>query len=234
MQHFPLRHVDRTVINNISEINPEMEYAQVAGVLLHFEVLGQKAGRRLVAQVSDKSGILELTWFQGISWIQKFLQPGHSYLIYGRVSFYQSKPQIIHPEMEPLASANADGKSTLEPIYPSTEKLKARGLGGKQLSKLVESLFNLIKEKDLQENLPAPIIVQLKLTGRFNAYRQIHFPQNNIEYENAVKRLKFEEFFIAQLRMNLVRMKRHQASAGVIFDKVGDLFNTFYKRLSSI
>jgi len=49
------------------------------------------------------------------------------------------------------------------------------------------------------------------------------------EYEEAVKRLKFEELFIAQLRMNLIRSNRHRYSKGVVFDKVGDLFNTFFK-----
>jgi len=44
----------------------------------------------------------------------------------------------------------------------------------------------------------------------------------------AIKRLKFEELFIAQVRMQLVRAKRHHQSAGVIFEKVGDYFNQFY------
>src|SRR5205085_12505171 len=32
-----------------------------------------------------------------------------------------------------------------------------------------------------------------------------------------------------QLRMSLLRSKRHRFSKGVVFDKVGELFNTFYK-----
>ncbi|HLG39344.1 MAG TPA: ATP-dependent DNA helicase RecG, partial [Chitinophagaceae bacterium] len=48
-------------------------------------------------------------------------------------------------------------------------------------------------------------------------------------FDESVKRLKFEELFFAQLRMNLLRSDRHRFSKGVVFDKVGDLFNTFYK-----
>jgi ATP-dependent DNA helicase RecG len=33
-------------------------------------------GKRLVAQLKDKTGFLELAWFQGVSWLQKSLQPG--------------------------------------------------------------------------------------------------------------------------------------------------------------
>ena len=199
-------------------------------MLLSYEIVGVRAGRRLIAQVKDKSGILELTWFQGISWIQKILQQGQTYLIYGRVSFFQGKPQIIHPEMEVLTSEKRDGKNHLEPVYPTTEKLKSRSLGGRQIGKLTQTLLGMISEKDVPENIPEGIRSQLKLVNRFVAYRQIHFPQSLAEYELAVKRLKFEELFLAQLRMAMLRSDRHRYSKGVIFDKVGDLFNTFFRQ----
>ena len=229
LDHFPYRHVDKTKVNFINEINQQTDYIQLAGVLLNFEIVGSKAGKRLVAQIKDKTGFLELIWFQGVNWIQKTLEPGHSYLVYGRVSFFMGNPQIVHPEMEPLTLDKKDGKSFLDPVYPTTEKLKSRGLGGRQIGKLTQPLLAMLKEKDIPENLPEPVIQQLMLTNRFNAYKQIHFPQTIKEYDEAVKRLKFEELFIAQLRMNLIRSNRHRYSKGVVFDKVGDLFNTFFK-----
>jgi len=78
LEHYPFRHIDRTKLNQVSELTPLSEYAQVAGVLLSFDIIGQKAGKRLVAQLKDKTGILELTWFQGINWVQKLLEPGKS------------------------------------------------------------------------------------------------------------------------------------------------------------
>ena len=47
-------------------------------------------------------------------------------------------------------------------------------------------------------------------------------------YTHAVRRLKFEELFFAQLRMAMIKSNRHRFSKGVVFDKVGDLFNEFY------
>jgi len=229
LEHFPYRHIDRTKVNLISEITPALEFAQVAAVLVNFEVIGQKAGKRLVAQVKDKTGFLELTWFQGLGWVQKQLEVGQSYLVYGRVTFYNGQPQIVHPELEVLAAEQQLGKNFLEPVYSTTEKLKARGLGARQLGKLTQLLISMLHERDMQENLPAGILQQVKLIGRFAAYRQIHFPQTLTEYDDAVKRLKFEEFFIAQLRMNLLRSNRHRFSKGVIFEKVGDNFNNLYK-----
>ena len=194
------------------------------------EVVGQRSAKRLVAQLKDKTGFLELTWFQGLSWMQKTLKIGEPYLVYGRVGFYQGAPQIVHPEIETLSDQKSEAKNAFEPIYPSTEKLKSRGLGGRQIGKLTRVLFALLSEKDISENLPAYLLSRLKLIRRFDAYRQIHFPESNSQYELALKRLKYEELFLAQLRMGILKSKRHRFSKGVVFDKVGNLFNTFYKK----
>ncbi len=217
-------------MNLIAEITSRTEYIQVAGVLLSFEVLGVKNNRRAVGQLKDKTGFLELAWFQGINWVQKNLTTGSSYLVYGKVTFYQGRPQIIHPEIELWTEEKQDGKSHLEPIYPTTEKLKAKGLGGRQIGKLTQRLLQLVREKDLPENLPEKILSQMRLMNRSEAYRNIHFPPGITIYEQAVKRLKFEELFVAQLRMNLLKSQRHRYSKGVLFDKVGELFNTFYNK----
>ena len=63
---------------------------------------------------------------------------------------------------------------------------------------------------------------------RFEAFQHIHFPATEQQYQLALRRLKFEELFFAQLRMNILKLERHRFSRGNIFDKVGDLFNTFY------
>jgi len=230
LNHFPYRHIDKTKVNLIREIDPTTDYIQVAGSLHNIDIVGMKSGRRMVATLRDKSGTLELAWFQGINWIQKILQPGEQYLVFGKVSFFQGRPQIVHPEMELLTTEKKDGKSFLEPIYPTTEKLRSKALGGRQISKLTEVLMKLLTEKNVPENLPDDILNNLKLVNRVKAYSQIHFPANLQEYDEAVKRLKFEELFIAQLRVARLRSQRHRFSKGVVFEKVGDLFNTFYTK----
>lgn len=229
LEHFPYRHIDKTKVNLIQEITPAMEFVQVAVKLIRLDVVGEGRGKRLVAQVKDATGSMELVWFQGINWIQKTLLPDQSYLVYGRLSFFQQTPQIVHPETEPWAPEKKEGKEFLEPVYPTTEKLKARSLGGRQIARLTQVLLGQLHEKDIPENLPDTVISKLKLMGRYQAFRQIHFPTTAAQYKEAVKRLKLEELFLAQLRMNLLRSRRHRFSKGVVFDKVGDQFNTFYK-----
>ena len=200
----------------------------VKGRLTHFDIVGEKRGRRLVAYLQDDTGELELVWFQGISWIQKTLSVGSQYLVFGKASFFMNQPQITHPEME-LATAETTGaKNFLEPVYPSTEKLKTRGMSGRQMGKLTFNLFTVLSEKELPENLPQPVLDKYKFISRYKAFKQIHFPANTDEYSIAVKRLKFEELFLSQLRLGMLRFARHRFSKGLVFNKVGGLFNTFY------
>ncbi len=228
LEHFPLRHIDKTTINAIADISPDTDYIQVAGTVEDMVILGEKRSRRLVGRLRDKTGVLELCWFQGINWIERDIKPGKRYVVFGKAVFFNGKSQITHPEIELWSPAMADGKDFLEPVYPTTEKLKAKGLNGRQIGKLTASLMELISLKEIQENLPEPLISKLKLGTRFSAYCSIHFPKNTEDYEAALYRLKFEEFFISQVRLGLTRLSRHKNSKGVVFEKVGKLFNTFY------
>ena len=228
LEHFPLRHIDKTVIHKIGTISTTSEYVQVAGVLEDLIILGDKRSKRLVGQLRDNTGVLELCWFQGVQYVEKLVTPGVRYLVFGKVSFFNGRPQITHPELEPFSPAIADGKGYLEPIYPTTEKLKAKGLNGKQLSKLTGALLAMISPKDISENLPETVVAALQLVARYQAYTAIHYPKNEVEFEQALHRLKFQEFFIAQVRLGLARLQRYRYSKGVVFEKVGEYFNTFY------
>ncbi len=228
LQYFPFRHIDRTQITPINRINPQTEYVQVIGKITSVETHGEKYSKRIVATLYDGTGDLELVWFQGINWIQKTLHIGTSFLVFGKAGFYLNAPQITHPEMELLTDDNMNAKGFLEPVYPVTEKLKARGMGGRQLGKFTFSLFQLLSPKDVPENIPFSILEKFRLVKRFDAYKNIHFPFSQIDFENAVKRIKFEELFLSQFRMGVLRFKRHTFSKGHVFSKVGQYLNDFY------
>ncbi len=228
LNFFPFRHIDKTKISAIKDINFQTEFIQVAGKLEGLQIFGEGRSKRLVGYLRDKTGVIELVWFQGINWVVKNFNEGSLYLVFGKTGFFNNKPQIVHPEIELFAPAHADGKAHLEPVYPSTEKLKAKSLNGRQIAKLTQHLLPLVQPNDIEENIPQHILQQLQMISRFEAYQKVHFPANQQEYEQALHRLKFEELFIAQIRLNLVRLQRHRVSRGVVFEKVGDYFNNFY------
>ncbi|HVF98094.1 MAG TPA: ATP-dependent DNA helicase RecG, partial [Flavisolibacter sp.] len=227
---FPYRHIDKTSITKIGDLSSLTEYAQVQGKLWYVETAGGGSAKRLMAYLKDDTGVIELTWFKGMNWVEKLLKPDEVYNAFGKVTFFMDKPQIVHPEIEPVTDPKGAVKNYLEPVYPTTEKLKARGLGGRQLGKLTAALFFLLTQRELEENIPLYLLERLKLVSRFEALRNIHFPSTATAHEQAVRRLKFEELFIAQVRLAMTRTERHRKSKGVVFQKVGDLFNNFYQK----
>ncbi len=233
LNHFPFRHIDKTNIDKIADLTEANEFAYVAGTLQHSEILGAGRSRRLVAKLKDDTGVIDLVWFQGINWIEKILHTGHKYFVFGKLGFFMGMPQIAHPDLENFVAAESSGKASLLPVYPSTEKLKARGLNGSALGKITRELLDRISEKDLPENLIENIIKEYKFISRYNAYKYIHFPPTIQHYNHALRRLKFDELFFAQLRLQIRKMQRHRFSKGYVFEKTGEYFESFYKNYLS-
>ncbi len=227
LELYPYRHLDKSHTVSIKDISAATEFVLVAGSLGSLQILGEGKSKRLVGTLKDATGVIQLVWFQGISWIEKNLRPGFRYRAYGRIGFYNGEPQLTHPEIEGFDEIKGD-ISPLQPIYPSTEKLKARSLGGRQIARLTQQLLSQLQEKDLPEFIPSDICIKIRLISRYQAFESIHFPASPQAYQQALFRLKFEEFFLNQVRTGLIKTQRQKQSRGVIFNQVGRLFNDFY------
>ncbi len=153
LRHFPYKHIDRTRFYKIREIQPELPYVQVLARLKHKEIIGEKHTKRLVAQVQDDTGTMELVWFQGIRWVEKYLTVDKAYILFGKPGSFNGRPQMAHPEMEPYSpgALSQKGNLTLQPAYSSTEKLKQFGLDSKGIQKLVAALLEQQQQRNSRE-----------------------------------------------------------------------------------
>lgn len=228
MQYFPFRYVDRTKIDKIASLSGYEDFVQIRGRILRMEVVGENRGKRLVATFKDETGVIELVWFQGWQWMEKSLRENVSYLVFGRISVFNGVPQLAHPEMDLLTEEIASGKQHLEPVYSTTEKLKARGLTAKAIGKLTKALLEQMSPMEVRENIPVETLMQYRLMPRSMAYFKIHLPGTEEEAHQAQRRLKFEELFIAQIRIFRLKIKRQKLSHGYVFGAVGESFNEFY------
>ena len=132
LSYYPFRYIDRTQFYKIKDVDPELPYIQILIRLKSLELLGEKRTKRLVAEAIDDTGEIELVWFQGINWVQKNLQINQVYIIFGKVSFFNGKAQMAHPEMELFnKQQKSNGNLMLQPVYSSTEKLKQYSLDSK-------------------------------------------------------------------------------------------------------
>ncbi|MGN6568930.1 MAG: ATP-dependent DNA helicase RecG, partial [Flavipsychrobacter sp.] len=225
LYHYPYRSFDRKQITKIAAINPSSDWVQLAGTLINIFEEGEGRKRRLVATLYDDTGRIELIWFQGAQWMKKSLKENERYIVFGRISVFNGIPNIAHPEIEPLNSETAAGG--MQPVYPTTEKLKAKGITNRSFAKITQSLFEKIKPGDIPEVLPSNIITQYKLCSRYYAIKWIHFPDSEEHMQAARYRLKWEELFASQLMIARLRLQ-HSIQRGWKFDKVGDNFNNFY------
>ncbi len=230
LELYPYRHIDKSHTSSISEISPEADFILIAGTLGSLQILGQGKSKRLVSTLKDATGTIQMVWFQGISWMEKNLHPGFRYRAYGRIGYFNGEPQLTHPEIEGFDEIKGDA-SPMEPIYPSTEKLKSRSLGGRQIAKLTRQLLSQLQEKNLPEFIPLEIINKNELISRFQAFQSIHFPSTLKSYHQALFRLKFEELFLNQVRTGMIKTQRQKQSRGVVFNQVGPIFNEFYSKV---
>ncbi|HEV3221816.1 MAG TPA: ATP-dependent DNA helicase RecG [Puia sp.] len=230
LELYPYRHIDKSHTSSISEISTTTEFILVAGFLGSLQILGEGKSKRLVTTLKDPTGTVQMVWFQGISWIEKNLRPGFRYRAYGRIGFYNGEAQMTHPEIEGFEEIKGE-VSPLLPIYPSTEKLKLRYLGGRQIAKFTYQLLSQLRERDIPEFIPMEICNKNELISRFQAFQSIHFPTTLRDYHQALFRLKFEELFLNQIRTGMIKTQRQKESRGVIFSQVGPLFNDFYSKV---
>ncbi len=225
---FPYRYVDKTQFHRIADLDENSGYVQLRGVLRSLDTIGDGRKKRMIGRFRDPSGVIELVWFTGIAWLQKHLVVGTEYVVYGRVNIFRDQVNIPHPEMEAVSADAAQPSVSFDPVYASTEKLNNRGIDIKARRRFVKTVLEKTSEQDLPENLPPGWVEKFRFPTRFDAIRQIHFPRNQQELDAARNRLKFEELFFLQLRILQLKRRRHAASKGYAFQKVGDYFNTFY------
>jgi ATP-dependent DNA helicase RecG len=229
IQHYPFRYEDRTRFYAIREVNEEMPFVQIKGRLSNMEIIGTGFKKRLVGNFTDGSGQLELVWFQGIRWIQDKIKPGTDYVIFGKPNRFGGRISIAHPEMDPLSEKSEKG-GFLQPVYPITEKLRARRIDSKLLGKLCAEILKGAMEH-IQETLPRSALKDLQLSSKKEALQQIHFPRSHESLNAAITRLKFEELFYVQWRLLKMKLVRERSFKGQIFNDASILTKFYHSYL---
>lgn len=226
LEYFPFRYVDRSTYNTVSELNSLEGFAQLRGYIIsiHETTVGKR--NRLTAKFQDRTGQIELVWFQGVKWIKPLLKANVEYQVYGKAKFFGSSFNIPHPEL--VEMSQVDAEIGLKGIYRSTEKLSTNGLHSKGIEKLVSGLAMQVKGC-FQEPFPPYLLQELNLLNRELAIKQVHCPQNEELMNRAIFRLKFEELFFLQMELLLRKQIAMHKNKGFIFPEVGNHFSDFYE-----
>ena len=228
LYYFPFRYIDRSRIYKIAEITSESPaYIQLRVRVEGFSQHGEGRRKRLVAYASDGTGTAELVWFSGIKWIEKRLEAGREYIVFGRPGFFNNELSIVHPELESVGNARPRPAGGMQGVYSTTETLSSNQLGSRGIYNLVCNLWDIAGSR-IVETLPERLMQRNGLIGLQEALHNIHFPQNAEKLRQAEYRLKFEELFGIQLGILAQRSGRVSKENGFMFNRVGDKFNEFY------
>ncbi|NEM99614.1 ATP-dependent DNA helicase RecG [Pontibacter burrus] len=227
IQHYPFRYLDRTQFYRVAELEESMPYVQVRGRVRGKQLLGEGRKQRLAATLVDEAGDeLELVWFKGVKWMEKSLKNHTDYIVFGKPTEFNGKFSMAHPELEELSEVKQT-TAFLQPVYNTTEKLKAHRIDSKVISKYIETLLK-IAAPNIQETLSPDLIDHYRLTDKRSALQNIHFPESVEKYNAAKFRLKFEELFYVQLRLLRQKFVRRADLAGQVFKQVPTV-TEFYK-----
>ncbi|WP_298903016.1 ATP-dependent DNA helicase RecG [uncultured Psychroserpens sp.] len=225
---FPNRYLDRTKYHKISELQRNSADVQIVGKITGFKEVAQKRGKRLIGTFQDDTGKIDLVWFRGQKWIRDSIKLNTPYVIFGKINWFNGVYNMPHPELELLSDHKKSLRSSMQAVYPSTEKLANKGITNRVLTKIMQSLFLETKGR-FSETLSDHLISELKLLPKSDALFNVHFPKSQKLLSRSEFRLKFEELFYIQLQLILKNLIHKSKIKGFPFKSVGDYFNSFYK-----
>lgn len=227
LEYYPYKYVDRSRVYRIGELSGDTAFVQVRARILSFETFEMGFHRtRLVAHVSDGTGVADIVWFSGAKYMMEHLKIGVPYIIFGRPTVFNGRYQFAHPDIDPASELQLS-QMGLQPYYVTTERMKKAGMNSHAVEKLIKTLLDSIKTP-LTETLPAFITQSFKLITRDEAFRKKHCPRRNEDIVQADYRLKFEELFYVQLNILRYASDRRRKYRGYVFSSVGKNFNYFF------
>lgn len=197
LRHFPSRYEDYSTIVSIGDARPD-EKATFEGTLRTFEnrPIPRRKLQVTTATVADDTGEIRAVWFN-----QKFLaqsvRVGMTVSVSGtpvtdRGTLVLKSPAIEAARRDPTHTAR------LVPVYPETH-----GVTSKFLRWQIELLFK--RRIAVADPIPDDILAKLNLPSLAHAFRMIHAPRSEDEYQVARKRFAFDEIFLIQLKALQVR-----------------------------
>ncbi len=207
LYHLPRGYEDRTDICPIADLQEgESVCVRVspAGGVRSFRA--RNGARVTQVHMSDGTGLIAVTWFNA-PYIEKLLRSTEEFILFGKIEMKGRFPAMINPVIEKGETAgNTTGK--IMPIYPCTS-----GLTQRNIRDGVRSALSMIAEDEIPDIIPEKIRKTYSLIPISEAIKEIHQPENFSSFEEARRRLAFEEFFILQIGIGMAKVQRKTGNA---------------------
>ena len=176
-------------------------------------------GGMLIAKgtVTDGDDAVSITFFNN-KYIDKMLKTGEEYLFYGKITLGKFAAREMVSPMFIKSTESVE----VRPIYPQNKNITSR-----QIQSAVK--FALENIDAIPDYLPQYILDKFNLVSLDTAIRNIHFPKNDEDLQNARNRLIFDELFILQLSLLTLKNDNSVVKTGNIINK--DYSDEFFSLL---
>jgi ATP-dependent DNA helicase RecG len=221
--HFPRRYEDRSQLKKFYQIN-DGNTETITGKVVGIQELRPRKGLTITkAAIDDGSSIGYAVWFNQ-QFIKKQVLQGVEIVITGRVEKKYGNLQIYVTDFEVMDKDDTLHTGRIVPVYSTTD-----GLPAKVLRTVMKYAIDGNVDKQ-EEFLPEDLMKKYKFPALPETLKKIHFPEQLGDIDVARRRLIFEELFLLQIGVGLIKFTETQKK-GVKHKKDCTLFNQLSSNL---
>ena len=216
LTHYPRTYEDQREITPIGDLEVEQS-AVIVGRLSNLRMREASRFKIVTAILSDRTGHIPLTWFNQ-EWVYDKLSDGMILVVIGKVKLdsYSGMPTMNQIANFSILEFGEKPMLGIMPVYPSTAALSQ--------SFFRTAMKNLLqKMPPLTEILPQVVLKELNLVSLDTAMRTIHFPKTPQQMLEARRRLAFDELFLIQCGLMLIKKQTQDERLGISHKKNGEL-----------
>ena len=221
LYYFPRKHIDYSTRTRIRDLKEGMD-TTIFGIIKSIDAFTTKNNLGVVkVRISDNTGKISLNFFASkaskfvLERMKKQFPKGSGIMVSGTAKLNSfdgmmtlDKPTYSLMDDEALAPTNLN-LARIVPIYTVSENLSIKTIR--------KAIFNVLEtyESEIETVLPDFIIKKYNLLEKKDALRQIHFPDDKEKLDRARFSLVFEEFFLIQLKLAILREENNKNLASI-------------------
>ncbi|MBO5739247.1 ATP-dependent DNA helicase RecG [bacterium] len=216
LYYFPRKHIDYSSRTRIRDLEEGMD-TTIFGIIKSVESFTTKNNLGVIkVRIADNSGKISLNFFASkpskfvLERMKKQFPKGSGIMVSGRAKFNSydgmmtlDKPTYSLMDDDSIAPTNLN-LARIVPIYSLSENLNI-----KTIRKAINNVLDAY-EPEIETILPDFLIKKYHLLEKKIALRQIHFPDNKEMLDKARFTLVFEEFFLIQLKLAILREENNK------------------------
>ncbi|MDR3079222.1 MAG: ATP-dependent DNA helicase RecG [Rickettsiales bacterium] len=204
--HGPEKIVQRKIVTDVREIGESDVIVAKLDVVAHNPPRKSRQPFTITCYLGNNFvSVVFYRYFE--NYINSKFKIGSAVFVSGKVEFYNSQIQIVHPD---YVCAAVDQIPLLEPVYPLTA-----GLTNRELGKNIQTILCGIP--DLPEWLEEATLKSNGWCSWRDSLLNLHGPKTPFDPRNCkyIKRLAFDELLAQQLALSLVVTRTMKKSAKV-------------------